>query len=349
MARNSMPITRRETAKYLGLAGLGGLAGCLGDDDNGDDDTDTSPGDDGDDGDAPLVEVGKASGEGTTGLIANAIQDEGLDAEQGFSMDLTMFTSPPEVQQQLVLNDDINVGYMGEVVATRNWAEGNQIQLVGPYMDYNAYVLVREEDDIEEPQDLAGRSINWASAEADAWLKTAIAFDIGYDVPPEELELNEVAPPASIELLADGELDSILLHEPLTTGALLNHDFEVLMHPGEVWTAETGLPLTTVDMAWEASWYEENQDIAEGVATAVREGQEYVHENLGDVLEQYQDFAGIQSEEHLESATERMPELFEVEWGEERRESGLAIAEYAYDIGLVDVEPTEDIYNVMDV
>lgn len=357
MPHHNKGISRRRTLGYTGAVfGITGLAGCLGDDDDDpvddDDDTDDDVADDDatDDDDEPLPSImtGIAEG-GTTGLLAQVLIDQGFAEENGFDLETEAFVSPPQVQQQLVLNEDIPTGYMGAIVATRNWAEGNEIQLAGPYQNYHAYILVREDSDINEPQDLRGRTTNWVSREADAWLKAAVAFDIGFDVHPDEIELNEVAPPASVELLADGELDSILLHEPIVSQVMLEHDFEVLMDPEEVWREETGLPLTTVDLAWEKSWYDDNADLAEQFARAFKDTQDYIEENFDEVLEENADLLGLATDEQIANAQERMPGTYSAEWSDDIKESGLEAVRYANDLGLLDVEPIDEIFNIMDV
>lgn len=346
MSPDDTSVTRRRALQLTGglaATGVSGLSGCLGGDD--------APGDtDGETTTASLPTITKGIAEGgTTGLLAQVLIDEGFDEENGFALETEAFVSPPQVQQQLVLNEDIPTGYMGEIVATRNWAQGNRIQLAGPYQNYHAYVLTRADSDISEPQDLVGRTINWASREADAWLKAAVMFDIGFDVHPDDLELNETAPPASVELLANGELDSILLHEPIVSRALLEHDFEIIMDPEVVWRQETGLPLTTVDLAWEQSWYDQNEALAVQLARAVRDAQLHIEANFDAVLETYADLVGLATDEQIENAQNRMPGTYDADWSDDITESGLEVVRYANDLGILDVEPTEDIFNIIDV
>lgn len=352
MPKGGTSVTRRRALQLTGgltAVGVSGLSGCIGGDDApSDGDSPDGAGDEPTDEPVPSITKGIAEG-GTTGLLAQVLIDQGFDEENGFGLETEAFVSPPQVQQQLVLNEDIPTGYMGEIVATRNWAQGNQIQLAGPYQNYHAYVLTNQDNDISDPQDLRGRTINWASREADAWLKAAVMFDIGFDVHPDELELNETAPPASVELLANEELDSILLHEPIVSRAMLEYDFEIIMDPEEVWREETGLPLTTVDLAWEQSWYDENQELAVQLAQAVRDAQLYIEANFDGVLESYADLVGLATDEQVENAQNRMPGTYDAEWSDDIMESGLEVVRYANDLGILDVDPIEDIFNIIDV
>lgn len=319
----------KTTAESSIVGATAAIAGCLGGEDE--------------DG----ITKGTTEG-GTTGLLTETLIDQGFDEEHGVQVLSESFASPPQVQQQLVLNDDLPTGYMGSIVATRNW-DDNQIELVGPYMNYHAYVVTRADSDIEDPQDLEGAELSWASKEADAWLKVAVILERKYGLSPDAYELSEVAPPTSVGLLADGELDAALLHEPLITNALVEHDFDVVLDPEAVWEEMTGLPMTTVDVAWERSWYEANEEDGEALAAAIHDTQNYIEDNFDEVIESYTDSIGLEGDEQIELAKERLPGTYPTEWTDELAESGLEFVEQAYDLGLLEAEPTNEIYNIIDV
>lgn len=324
---------RRSVLRSVAGAGFAGttvsLAGCLGEEDE------------------DVITKGTTEG-GMTGLLTETLIDQGIDGDHGIEIRSESFAAPPQVQQQLVLNDDITTGYMGSIVATRNW-EDHRIELIGPYMNYHAYIVTRADSDIEEPQDLEGAELSWASREADAWLKVAVILAREYDLEPDDYELSEVAPAASIGLLEDDELDAILLHEPLITNALVEHDFEIVLDPEETWEEMTGLPMTTVDVAWEQSWYESNEEDGEAFAAAISDTQNYIEENFDDVIDTYADSIGLDGDEQIEMAKERLPGTYPTEWSDDLAESGLEFVEQAHDLGILDVEPTDEIYNIIDV
>ncbi|WP_436343640.1 ABC transporter substrate-binding protein [Natronorubrum sp. FCH18a] len=324
---------RRRVLRAAAGASIAGttaaLAGCLGGEDE------------------DVITKGTTEG-GTTGLLTETLIDQGFDEDRGIRIQSEAFAAPPQVQQQLVLNDDIPTGYMGSIVATRNW-DDNQIELIGPYMNYHAYVVTRADSDIDEPQDLEGTELSWASREADAWLKVAVILEQEYGLSPDDYELSEVAPAASIGLLEDGELDAILLHEPLITNALVEHDFEIVLDPEEVWEETTGLPMTTVDVAWDRSWYESNEADGEAFAAAVFDTQNYIENNFDEVIDTYADSIGLEGNEQIELAKERLPGTYPTEWSDDLAESGLEFVEQAYDLGILETEPTDEIYNIIDV
>lgn len=325
--------SRRSVLRTVAGTGLAGatasVAGCLGGEDDG------------------VITTGTTEG-ATTGLLTEIVIGEGFDEDHGIQIETEAFASPPQVQQQLILNDDLPTGYMGPIVATRNWGD-HQIELIGPYMNYHMFILTRSDSDIEEPQDLQGAEISWASREADAWLKAAVILEMEYGLDPDDYELSEVAPAASIGLLEDDELDAILLQEPLVTNVLVEHDFEIVLDPEEIWSEATGLPLTTVDVAWDRSWYEANEDAGNSFAAAVNDAQIYFEENSEEVIENRAEYIGLNGDEQIELGKERLQGTYPTEWSDEFAESGIEFVERAYDIGILETEPTEDIYNILDV
>jgi ABC-type nitrate/sulfonate/bicarbonate transport system substrate-binding protein len=329
----SSETTRRRLLAGTAAAGVTAVAGCLS----------SFGGTSG--GSANEITHGAVRG-GTTGGLVNVIKAQGIDRDNDLEIATEYFTSPPRVQQQIVYNDQIPTGFMGSFVATRLHADENASnpEIAGPYQLYHMHVLVRSDSDIESPADLAGKRISWASESADAWLKFVTVLNMDHGVDPDDLEFVQTAPPASTELLANGELDAILQYEPLVTKALIDHDLRVLYSPRSAWERLNGLPLTTVDLAWTRSWYEENTALAQRLATSFEQGQQYITENLGTVLEENADLFGLETDQQIARANERLDGIYPTEWSSDLFDSEYQIVERANELGLVEFEPTREIF-----
>lgn len=283
---------------------------------------------------------------GTTGILATLMKAQGIDVKHGIDLQPQYFTSPPAVQQQLMLNDDIPTAYMGSILATRMYAEGQRPQLIGPYMLNHTYVLAQADGPVQEPTDLAGKTVSFASTAADAWLKFVVMLETAHGVHPDELEFVQSAPPAALSLLERGEVDAILSFEPLVTIAETRFDFDTIFVPREAWEDEESLPLTTVDLAWVEEWYNANQEAAVGLARALRESQQYIQANMDTVIEEHSDSFGFETQEQIDLGKERLTEIYPTEWNrEDFIESESEMVNRALDLGLIDVEPTDEIYN----
>ncbi|MFC6723718.1 ABC transporter substrate-binding protein [Halobium palmae] len=346
----SYDSTRRRTLKLTGgvaASGLAGLAGCAGVSSDSSGSTDGSNSTDNSGGSEELTSVvhGATNG-GTTGILTSVMVAQGFDKDHGLSLQTKGFASPPKVQQQLVFNEDIPTGYMGSIVATRMHSKGESPQLIGPYMLYHAYIVTRSDTDIEGPADLAGQQISFASEAADAWLKFVVMLDEAHGVSRDQYEFVQAAPPAALSLLEKGELDAILTYEPLMTKALLQYDFETVFSPREAWNEAEDLPLTTVDLAWTKEWYDANPDAGVGLAKAFIDTQQYLNENVDSVIEEYSDSIGLENQEQIDLAKERLVDIYPSEWDIEAfQESERLMVQKAYDRGLIEAEPTDDIFN----
>lgn len=330
----------------IATAGVVGLAGCTGGDGTTNQNTTPSEITQQETQEELSTVVHGAVEGGTTGVLVEAMKDQGFDNEYGINVEPEYFTSPPKVQKQIVLSQDIPTGFMGSIVATRLNASGHSPQLVGPYMLYHMYVLTRSDSDIDSPEDLAGSRISWASKAADAWLKFNVILQMDAGVQPDELEFVQTAPPSSINLLKQGELDAILLNEPLVTKALADFDFEVVYSPREVWAESQDLPLTTVDLAWDGNWFSSNEEAGTALAKAAGDTQQYIQGNIDTAIETYTDAFGLENENQVSLAKERLTEIYPAEWNKQGfLDSGYEMAQRAYDIGLIDAEPSEDIFN----
>lgn len=350
MPSNGTPINRRDTLRIAGsltAGGLVGMAGCTGGGDGGGADTPTatpeptpSPTPE------PTPVVHGAVEGGTTGILVTVMQAQGIDKKHGIDLRPEFFTSPPAVQQQLYLNDDIPTAYMGSIIATRIFAEGQRPQLVGPYMLNHTYVLARADGPVQAPEDLAGKTVSFASTAADAWLKFVVMLEAAHGVHPDELEFVQTAPPAALSVLERGDVDAILSFEPLVTIALTKFDFDIIFVPREAWEREENLPLTTVDLAWMESWYNEFPDAGRSLALALRETQQYIQANMDDVIDQHSDSFGFKAQEQIDLGKERLTEIYPTEWvRDDFIESESEMVRRARGLGLIDVEPTEQIYN----
>ena len=359
MPRDGKSLTRRRALRIGGgiaTGGFVGLAGCSGGDGGSGADGGSTPTADSGDGSAstptetatpaPTQVVHGAVEGGTTGILTTVMKEQGIDTKHGIDLQPKYFTSPPNVQQQLMFNDDIPTAYMGSIVATRMHAEGQQPQLVGPYMLNHTYVLAQADGPVQEPADLAGAKVSFASTAADAWLKFVVLLEEAHGVAPDELEFVQSAPPAALSLLERGEVDAILSFEPLVTIAETKFDFDTIFVPREAWEEQESLPLTTVDLAWVKPWYDANPDAGVGLAKALKESQVYIQENMSTVIEQNADSFGFETQEQIDLGKERLTEIYPTEWNrDDFVESELEMVKRAKSLGLIEPEPTEDIFN----
>lgn len=342
------PVTRRDTLRATGAltaGGLAGLAGCTGGDGDAESPT-ASPEPTPTPTPEPTPVVHGAVDGGTTGILVTVMQSEGIDRKYGIDLQPEFFTSPPAVQQQLLLNDDIPTAYMGSILATRVYAEGQRPQLVGPYMLNHTYVLAQADGPVQEPEDLAGKRVSFASTAADAWLKFVVMLESAHGVHPDELEFVQTAPPAALSILERGEVDAILSFEPLVTIAQTKFDFDIIFVPREAWEREENLPLTTVDLAWVESWYNENPEAGRSLALALRESQQFIQDNMDAVIEEHSESFGFETQEQIDLGKERLTEIYPTDWNrDEFIESESEMVRRARSLGLIDVEPTDAIYN----
>lgn len=356
MPGDGTPVTRRGALRIAGglaAGGVVGTAGCAGSGGDG-------GGGDGADGGTepatteptatatpePTAVVHGAVEGGTTGILATLMQAQGIDHKHGIDLQPEYFTSPPNVQQQLMFNADIPTAYMGSILATRMYAEGQRPQLVGPFMLNHTYVLAQSDGPVQEPADLSGATVSFASTAADAWLKFVVLLEASHGIHPDELEFVQSAPPAALSLLERGEVDAILSFEPLVTIAETRFDFDTIFVPREAWEREQDLPLTTVDLAWTEEWYEANPDAGVGLARALRETQQYIQANMSTVIDEHSDSFGFETQEQIDLGKERLTEIYPTEWNrDEFIESESEMVERARELGLIEVEPTDEIYN----
>jgi len=141
-------------------------------------------------------------------------------------------------------------------------------------------------------------------------------------------------------------VDAILSFEPLATIALTKFDFQVVFSPRDAWARSADLPLTTVDLAWTKAWYDSNPDAGEGLARAFVETQQYLNDNMDSVIEAHKDAFGFKTQEQVDLGKKRLKAIYPTKWNEQSfEESEMAMVKKAKALGLIDVEPTKEIFN----
>ncbi|MFB6187000.1 MAG: hypothetical protein ABEI86_09075, partial [Halobacteriaceae archaeon] len=58
------------------------------------------------------------------------------------------------------------------------------------------------------------------------------------------------------------------------------HDFEVVFDPKTAWEEYSGLPLATVDLAWNKQGFTQNESAGIALGKCIRDSQDYVYNNF---------------------------------------------------------------------
>lgn len=303
---------RRRVLQSIGAAITAGVAGCSGGDGSGD----GGNGDGGSGGDGTgdgattsgassddLVTVRTKLPEGTIQYPwGEASVENGFYEEQGIDMQIEYV--PFNSQVQSLTNGDIDVGLMSMLPYIGHYNRGEDLVTFGwngSLQSVNA-LYTRADSDYETIDDLSGNRLgvwSWGSSTVQSF-QAVIADETGHRL-REDFQTTTAAPPALTGLLDDGEVDGIINVSGLTIAMEAQPDkYRSIRQLNAMWQERTGQTLPLTSWWCYSDWYQENQDVAAGLMAGARNSVQYWRENTVDILEEYGEAAGIDSQAKID-------------------------------------------------
>lgn len=293
---------RRQFIKSVGATATVGLAGCLGGDGDGaaNGSPDSTPG-------QSLTSVDLPLPEGTIYYpVYEAAVDAGVFTDVGLDVDTRYL--PFDALTQTVTSGEVPttipsmIPYMGfhvdgQDLVTYGW-EGNLQSINALY--------VHADSEYESIEDLEGERLGvwtFGSSTVQAF-EILIAEETGLRM-REDFETTTAAPPALFGLFNDGEIDAIINTSGFTITMEADPDtYRSIIQLNDWWIDRTGetIPLTSW---WSyADWFDDNTELAASILEGASGATAHWRENVRDVLEEYGEPAGIESEEQFDVVEE---------------------------------------------
>jgi len=292
---NSSNVKRRSYLKSIAASSAAlTMAGCL------------SDGDQSDQGDVLELSVAGAQS-GVSGILANVTADQGFASERELAV--TVQLTDVGGATDLLVNRQTDVGLLQPTLAGRLNSRGQQMRIFEPYYGIHIAAFAREGTDIESLEDLQDVPVatlgRGTSLYNYFWMFTEFA---GLDI--DEFDLRFGSPAVNFGLLVDGEVDAILTNDPYSGRLLANdHAYEVF-HYRDRFIEDTGFNALTSGVGAYQDTIDEKPEAIRQYGLAVREAGEYISNNLGEVIETYEDVLGLETEEERQITEERLEVVF---------------------------------------
>ena len=255
---------------------------------------------------------------GTVNWELDVIKAHGLDAKEGFTLEIQPFGA----------NDAADVALMGDAVdaivedwlfVSRQRAEGVPLTFI-PYSSNVGAVMVAPDSGIASVADLKGKKLGVAGGPLDkgwlmlqAYAKRSAGMDLAAEVEPVY-----AAPPLLTEKLKSGELDAVLNYWHF--GARLEADgYRRLIGIGEVQEV-LGVPASVPQLGYvfKEGWADEHADLVEAFARASRAAKEIMRAS-DEEWQRLMPATRAEDQAELEAYMRRYREGIVEHWGEQQQ------------------------------
>jgi NitT/TauT family transport system substrate-binding protein len=268
---------------------------------------------------------------GTVNWELDVIKHHGLDAKEGFELEMVGFAG----------NDAADVALMGEAVdgIVEDWlwvsrlrAEGVPLTFI-PYSSSVGALMVPADGGIDSLADLEGKRLGIAGGPLDkSWLLIqAVAREQGVEL-AEVTELVYGAPPLLAEKFKSGELDAVINYWHYAARLEAGGDKRLL----DVTQAQEGLgvPADTPQLGYvfREQWADEHPDLVQAFARASRAAKVIMDES-DEEWERLRELTRAEDDATLDALKRRYREGIVRSWGERERAAAGQLYAVLADLG----------------
>lgn len=345
---NDYHTSRRAYLAAASTAATLAVAGCTGGNDGGDQ-TATSPGTDG--GSPGGMATSTATPEpvsvsmattqtGSVGALTAIIQEEGLDTKHGVSLDIQE-AAPPKAMQ-LLRNEAVTVSIFSPQGAAVANTQGSNIRLFGPMLANHISLMTSQMDGISGWDDLVGESVGIMPPPTGMWNQALLLLaELGHTA--DDFDFRKGAPGAIHSFDARGDVAAHLHFIPVTIKALTAGDMREVQFMPDRFQDLFGHNLQFVPLAAHDAWLQENADAAVSLRNAAIEAQQLVKEQPQETISRFRDVIGLESDEEVQAAAERMPATYPAAWGSAQKSNVVEQLELSQEHGLIPGDAPTDI------
>lgn len=328
------PFSRRRLLRATtGLAISGMLAGCTGGDGGANGPDTATPTE------APTtLEFGAPKG-AAAGVSPRVARDQGFAAERDINLMLEL-AAPPQLFTRLQ-GKQIESSTFPVISGARLANQDRAIRLFQPVARSFNSIIARKGEGLSNVEDLKDVTLGSMPQKTAPFTHFALLLSLeGLD--HENFEFQFGPPPVLFGQMKKGELDAMIGVEPFSTRLLATGEFTEFFVFNQRWKEMKGTDMPLVEAATYQSSLDEKPDTFKGFSEALGEAGQYISDNQRDVFEQYAEVLGLQNDDQIQLAVERIAPIYPTEFATELRESGKEVIRLAAKQGLIGKKPPLD-------
>lgn len=241
------------------------------------------------------------------------------------------------------------VGTYAGLNAIEQMNEGKDMVVIGGGLTNMQDVWVRKDSPIKKMTDLKGKKFGvWSRGAGATKSLQVLAMDAFKLDLNKDTEVIEVAGPALMALLDNGEVDAMFNLSSLSINAASQPDkYRVLFSPDDYWKEKTGerLVWSAPTIAWR-DWVNEDRQRAKNLVAALHESWQWLRQNSDKTIEKYGKLAGVQNAAEAATLKKMLKEggIFLDRWDPKVVDAQWKFLDLAKQAGIIKAVPAKDKY-----
>lgn len=292
----------------------------------------------------PTVRMGTYSG-GMAGFMSHVIKAYKLDEKNGINID-TRPMAPVQLYTGVAYKR-LEVGLLPIISAAMSTLEGNEVKIIGPTIYNGGMVMVKKESPYKKLSELYGKKFAiypriMSTTQHFQMLLQLQGVDMDKNFQLFEGKTHDIL----MAILQRGEVEGILLHEPLVTKMIAEGFFREIARLNDMWLELRGQPLLSTALATHSDWLKENRENARKVFQSVMDSLRYIKARP-EVFEEQRSYFGNPDDAQVRLLRERLPNLYPDRWDEKIVAEGKYQLELAVKLGMLKEMPKGDIFVIL--
>ncbi len=276
-------------------------------------------------------------------------KDAGIFAKHG--IDLEVDIRPFAGFLASIPSKQTLVGDYSGISAIEKINEGLDWVILGPGLTVVENVVVRKDAPFKTAADLHGKKFGTWSTGAGAYKCVRAALIDAYNLDVvKDTKLEQIAAPALLKLLEEGQVDAMCNITSFTLEAEAQPDkFRVLFSPNDYWREKTGYPITWASPldGWR-SWVNENPARAKNFVTATAEMYSWLAKpaNLKVAVKNHGKLAGVTTPAMVAEYVTLLGEkhMFMTDWSRKAVDAQWQFLQVCQRAGIISKVPPQDKY-----
>src|SRR5713226_7337381 len=245
------------------------------------------------------------------GLLSEVIKEKRLDERNGIVLEVKYFD--PAATEQAVVLRRADAGIFPVVSAARVNLIGEKIRLFAPALINHNSVVLQKDSTATRLADLKGKRIGTLDRISMTYTSLAtIAKMQGLDL-EQDFKLTLSPPPVLMALFSRGNLDALVIFEPLVT-RLVSEGYGEMMRLDRFWREQTGESMVALAIGAHQDWITSHPAAARELFRTIVDAMTLIQANPKGVVQGHRKSLMIETDQQLARLAERMAQLYTARW-----------------------------------
>lgn len=278
------------------------------------------------------------------GLLSELIKEKKLDERNGILLDVKYFD--PAATEQAVILRRADAGIFPVVSAARVNLIGEKIRLFAPALINHNSVVLQKGSTADRLADLKGKRIGTLDRISMTYTSLATIAKIqGLDL-ERDFKLTLSPPPVLIGLFTRGELDALVLYEPLVT-RLVGQGYREMMRLDAFWKEQTGQSMVALGIGAHEDWIKSHPGASRKLFKTIMDAIALIQSDPKSVAQEHRKSLMIETDEQLARLAERLPQLYPSRWDPSVIANMDSLLKKNVELGLLQAMPKDEIFVIL--